>query len=281
LLAVEAEMMGVAGMISSSRAAEESLRRAQQEDLDRRKREFLTMVAHDLRTPLTSILWSAQNMLDGVSGALPDATSADVRAIRSAAGHLDRLVNNLLEIARLEADATPAPLERIGMAPVVQEAIAALAPIARSWDMRIRLDIEPGLSPVRARREGVARVVVNLVENALRYSPPGGTVEVTLRHDGDGRQELVVRDRGPGIPLAEQAAIFERFRRGRHPAPRPVAAAGGPGGESASPGLGLGLAVVRAWMEHCNGSVSVETPEEGGARFVCRFAEDPFPPGGR
>jgi len=245
------------------KAAEESLRRAEQDALDRRKREFLTQVAHDLRTPLTSILWSAQNALDGVAGPVSDAVARDVNAIRTSARHLDRLVTHLLEIARLEAGADESPLEPVALEPVVAETLETLRPIARTWDVRLESALADGLPAVRARREGVARIVVNLVENALRHAPAGSAVDVALASEDD-RLVLTVRDRGPGVPASEHALVFERFRRGRV-----AAARGGEGGPS--PGLGLGLSVVRAWMERFGGAVDIESPVDGGARFVCRF----------
>ena len=217
-------------------------------------------------------------MLDGVSGPVPDAAAENVRVIRGAASHLGRLVNNLLEIARLEPGAAAPQLERIVAGPIVTEALMTLGPIARAWNVAIVADLPADLPALAARREGLARVVINLVENGLRYSPSGAAVEVALRRSAGGRQELSVRDHGPGVPPGERDAVFERFRRGRTPSGNEASAARSGGDETASPGLGLGLAVVRAWMEHCGGTVAIESPADGGARFVCCFAEWPVSP---
>ncbi len=255
------------------RAAEESLRRAERDALDRQKNEFLSQVAHDLRTPLTSILWSAQNVLDGVAGPVPEAAAENVRVIRGAASHLGRLVNNLLEIARLETDAAPPELERVAAGSIVTAALTTLGPIARAWNVAIVAELPGDLPALAARREGLARIVINLTENALKYSPPGSAVTVALRRVPGGRQELSVRDHGPGIPPGDREAVFERFRRGRGPSAHDADAAAVDTEETAGPGLGLGLAVVRAWMDRCGGTVVIEAPSDGGARFVCQFNE--------
>jgi signal transduction histidine kinase len=246
------------------RAAEESFLRARQAELDRRKTAFLTQVAHDLRTPLTSILWSSQNVLDGVRGPVGGDVGAEVRSMRAAAAHLGRLVDNLLEVARLDGDGPRAPLERFDARPIVEEALLALAPVARAREVTLECRLDADTPAVWGRREGLSRIVLNLVENAIKFSPAGGRVEVTLERDaGGGAAVLAVRDHGPGVPEEEREVVFERFRQG--------GAADRVAGSGIGVGFGVGLSVVREWVGRFGGTIGITAPAGGGARFACRL----------
>lgn len=243
------------------KVAEEALVRRRLGEVDRLKSEFLSRVAHDLRTPLTSIAWSADNLLDGVAGPLGERQSEYMQAIRVSARQLGRLVNNLLEIARLETGSAKVAVEPVALAALLEEAGVGLAPLAEAKGVRLRFTSASALAPVRGNREKLMEVVTNLVENALKYSPPGAEVDVTLAAGGPGLQRLEVRDRGPGIAAGEEEAIFERFRQG---APSPF---------SPQQGFGLGLYVVRSYVDLFEGSVRARTHPEGGAEFTCLLRE--------
>jgi len=239
--------------------AEERIGREQLDELNRMKSDFLSRVAHDLRTPVTSIDWSARNLLDGLAGTLNDSQSEYARAILTSAVHLGRLVTNLLEISRLEKGDGPVKPQPVDLAKVTQEAADCLMPIAASRGVRIVRRVEQDLEPVCGRREKILQVVVNLLENAIRYSPAGAEVEMTLEYGADHRQRLAVRDSGPGIRAGEEELIFERFQQG---APSPHAP---------TRGFGLGLYVVKAHVESFGGSVVAANRAAGGAEFVVRL----------
>jgi len=248
-------------------AAEESMMRSRLAELDRRKAAFLAQVAHDLRTPLTSILWSSENLLDGVGGELAEIPRDYVRSIRTSAAHLGRLVGNLLDIARLDNPDLPVRLEPVDAASVAEEAAVALGPLARGRGLEIDVQAVSGLPPVRAQRDGLMKVVLNLLDNALKFGPSGSRVEIEVARAAEGGQRVAVLDRGPGVPEAERLRIFEAYR---DPSSATSAHAAG--------GLGLGLGVVRGWLDRFGGSVEVEAREGGGAAFVCRLHE--WTPGG-
>lgn len=225
--------------------------------LDQQRRDFLLRVAHDLRTPLTAVRWSAANLKDGVAGDLSTAQGQELEGILAASGQLSRLVDNLVALSRMEAGDPGAAPEAVPWAPVVREAAAALTPIARAKG--VALDVRVGeVAPVRGRRDACSQVVMNLVDNALKYAPPGSAVEVSLAA-GDGGAVLRVRDRGPGLQGKPAGELFGLFRQG----------AGSP--HASAKGFGVGLHVVKSWVEAFGGSVEGADHPEGGAVFTARL----------
>jgi signal transduction histidine kinase len=263
-----ADVTGVAGrtlerVVLERRAAEESFLRARQSELDRQKTAFLSRVAHDLRTPLTSILWSSRNVLDGVRGPVEPGVAEAVGSMHASAAMLGRLVENLTDVARLESDGAIPPLERIDAGLVVGEAVLALEPIARAREVALAVALDARLPAVRARRDGLSRIVVNLVENAIKFSPRGGRVTVALCGEAAGGVVLSVADGGPGVPVEERKLVFGLYRQGR--------SGGAVGGAGIGVGFGVGLSVVHEWVERFGGTIDIEEPPGGGARFVCRL----------
>ncbi|MBI5836404.1 MAG: hypothetical protein HZB25_04080 [Candidatus Eisenbacteria bacterium] len=274
------------------RVAEEAAAHRRLDELNQLKTDFLSRVAHDLRTPITSIRWSAQNLLDGVAGPTEPRQREYLEAIRISAGQLGRLVGNLLEISRLELGAAKVELGPVDVGELLREVAAGLKPLAAGRGVTIEVGAEaarsagaagppsrgaavPGadtlavgaLPPALANREKLYEVVANLLENAIRYSPPGEKVEAALAPVTGGAQRFTVRDHGPGLPADERDRLFERFRQGR---PSPYVPQGG---------FGLGLYVVRSFMELMQGTVSADNHPEGGAVFTCTLRDADAPRG--
>lgn len=245
----------------AQRVAEERIGRERLDELNRMKSDFLSRVAHDLRTPVTSIDWSARNLLDGLAGPLDGGQKEYMQAIVTSAVHLGRLVTNLLEISRLEKPDGAYELGPVCLATVTDEAVECLMPIAAAREVRVERRLERNLQPVVGNREKLVQVVVNLVENALRYSPRGAAVEVSLERAAGTWQRLAVRDLGPGIAPGEEEAIFERFRQGT------------PSPHAQPQGFGLGLFVVRSHVEAFSGSVRAANRPGGGAEFTVLLPE--------
>ena len=210
------------------------------------ERAVLLSVSHDLRTPLTSIRGYAEGIEDGT---VEPGEAAAVVARES--GRLERLVGDLLALARLRQGVLEVRTEPVDLAAVAREAEERLRPRAREAGVEVR--VEGGAAPVLTDHGRVLQVVTNLLDNAIRVSPRGGVVTVTA-----GAGELAVSDRGPGIPEAEIPQAFERFHlRSR--------SGGSPDG------AGLGLAIVRELSEAMGGSVAVANLPSGGARFTVRL----------
>jgi len=221
------------------------------------QRAFVADAAHELRSPLTALKLQAQ-VLRRLNG--PDGdTASRAAALESLVAGVDRasrLVGQLLTLARSEPGAPAAPFETVALAALLRQVLAdSAAPLATGRGSRIGLDADDSLS-VPGDPAALAVLVRNLVDNALRYSPPGAEVRLTLA-PGQTGPRLTVDDSGPGIPEAERERAFERFVRG--------AAA-----DQAS-GSGLGLAIVRSIARRHGASVSLGDSPLGGLRVTLQF----------
>jgi signal transduction histidine kinase len=241
--------------------AEEAIARQRLDEIDRLKSDFLSGISHDLRTPITSITWSVQNLLDGVVGPLSDRQREYLDTVRTSSRQLARLVNNLVEISRLELAQGRIEIEPVDLAGALEETLTGLKPVATRREIRFERHLPPDLPPVRGNRDKLLEVLANLVENALRYTPDSGTIEITVDRGNGSHQRCSVRDHGPGIAAGEESIIFERFKQGR---PSPFVHRGG---------FGLGLYVVRQFVELMGGSVDVANHPDGGAVFTCALLD--------
>jgi two-component system, OmpR family, sensor kinase len=213
-----------------------------------RQREFVADASHELRTPLTSVLVNLELLEEVLHGEQREAAASALRSSR----RMRRLVADLLLLARADTGRLP-PHAPVDLAAVVTDAAAELEPVA--GDHEISVSARPG-AEVEGARDELHRLVLNLMENALRHTDPGTAVEASVERV-DGQVVLAVEDDGPGIPPELRDKVFERFFRG----------AGDRSGSS-----GLGLAIVRAVAASHHGSVQLEPPLDGrGARFVVRF----------
>jgi two-component system sensor histidine kinase BaeS len=211
------------------------------------ERAVLLSVSHDLRTPLTSIRGYAEGLEDGTVEPLEAAVVVGREAAR-----LERLVGDLLALARLRQGVLEVRIEPVDLAAVAREAEERLRPRAREAGVEVL--VEGGPAPAVADHGRALQVVSNLLDNAIRVSPRGGAVTVSVRPG-----ELRVADRGPGIPEAELPRAFERFHlRAR-------------AGRGSPEGAGLGLAIVRELTEAMGGSATAENLPDGGAEFTIRL----------
>jgi two-component system, OmpR family, sensor kinase len=222
--------------------------RAETEGALARQREFVADASHELRTPLTSVLANLELLEEELTGEQQEAAASALRSSR----RMRRLVADLLLLARADAG-RQAPHQPVDLSQVVTEAAAELEPVAGDHELSISA---PAGAEVDGQRDELHRLVLNLMENALRHTDPGTAVEATVERR-NGEVILSVEDDGPGIPPDQREKVFERFYRG----------SGDRSGSS-----GLGLSIVRAVAESHRGSVRLEEPLDGrGARFVVRI----------
>lgn len=262
--AAERVLPGLASLLAVAGDRERLARRAVEAETLRRsdavKTAILRSVSHDLRTPLTTMR-AATEALTSSTLALDDADRAElVEAVRIESRRLAHLVENLLELSRLEAGAARPRRELLTLDDLVGRTLAGFD---READ-RIRVELPDGLPPVRVDGAQVERILHNLVDNALKFSPEQCLVEITA----EGREgEVLVRiaDHGPGIPAGEVARIFEPFEH---------AVGGAPGH-----GVGLGLAVARGFADANQGLLWAEETPGGGATFVLSLPATPVPTG--
>jgi two-component system sensor histidine kinase KdpD len=217
---------------------------------ERLRNSLLAALSHDLRTPLAALLGLAES-LTLVPPPL-SAEQADVaREIGEQARRLIALVNNLLDMARIQSGEVKLHLEWHPLEEVVGSALRAVG--TALGPRKIVVELPSGLPLVQMDAVLIERVLVNLLENASKYTPANATIEIDARALDD-HLEVSVADDGPGIPRGKEEAIFEKFTRG--------------GKELAAPGVGLGLAICRAILQAHGGTIRGETRAEGGARFT-------------
>lgn len=233
-----------------ARAAEDALRR-----VNRRKDDFLALLSHELRNPLTPILTSARLLEERVD----EEARHDVGIIVRQVKHLSRLVDDLLDVAGMARGAITLKKTRIEPAIVIQRAAQSTAPLFAGRDHQLEIAVsEHGLA-VDADEVRLTQIFDNLLSNAARYTPPGGTIRVVGEREGDV-VVLRVRDSGRGIEPALLPDVFESFVQG----PRGPDRAGG--------GLGVGLSLVRALTELHGGTVAVQSDGAGwGSEFTIRL----------
>lgn len=227
-------------------------------ELDRLKDEFLTLVTHELRTPLTSLIGVASTIVNHADRLETEQVRHLSEMTLNQAWRLERLVADLLQSSAAHRGTLELTPERCDLVPFLGELVEAIDAGAAGHTVRFEAH-EPEL--VRTvDPEAIARIVMNLVGNAIKYSPEGSAVDVELRPWADG-VSVTVNDQGPGIPTEERAALFAKFRRG------PAAAA--------TSGLGLGLYIVRSLAEAHGGGAVVESGRDGGCAFVVTLAALP------
>ena len=220
---------------------------------DQVRRDFVANVSHELRTPLTAIRGYVEALLDGPTA--PDETRRFLEIIARHADRMERLVRDLLRLARLDAGQETLEFSDCSVAAVVAAAGHELDALLTSRGQQLQTTIAPDATLVRGDPAKLHDVLRNLLENAMNYSPPGGTIEVSARQ-AIGTVEITVADRGPGVPEADLNRIFERFYRVDRSRTRD------PGG------TGLGLSIVRHLVELHRGQVAAANRDGGGAIFT-------------
>jgi signal transduction histidine kinase len=223
-------------------------------EVDRLKSEFVSNVSHELRTPMTSIKGYADLLLMGAAGALAEQQARFVDIIRSNADRLSLLVNDLLDISRIESGRVELALRPTAIADILEDVAATLRGRVdeQSKPMRLVVEAAPGLPAVLGDRERITQIVMNLADNAFNYSPAGGTVRLSARPADEPGQVLVeVVDSGVGIAPAEQPRLFDRFYRGEDAL------------VLATAGTGLGLPIARQLAEMHGGRLWLAHSEPG------------------
>lgn len=230
-------------------------RAAELEELDRRKKEFLAMVAHQLKSPLTSIK-AALGLLQEELAAPAEAVS--FRLMDSATRgveELEKLVMDLLDFARVWSARTELALEVVHVGELVQAAAVVVAPLLQAKEQQILVEVVPGGVQVEADRKRLAQVLLNLLNNAICYSPAGKTITVAARYR-DGQAVVSVGDACGGIPPEEQRWLFQAYAQPRKESPASVAG-----------GSGLGLAIAKGLVELHGGEIWVESIPGKGCIF--------------
>ncbi|MBP2305134.1 histidine kinase [Azospirillum melinis] len=220
-------------------------------ELDRLKDDFLSTVTHELRTPLTSIRALSEILHDD-----PELDSEQrqefLAVIIKESERLTRLINQVLDMAKIEAGALDWRIETIDAGQALTEAVAATEALFRERGIALSVDMPERLPPVRGDVDRVIQVAVNLLSNAAKFTPPGGRTRLTARLE-DGVLRVAVIDSGPGVPVKDRDLVFDRFRQsGNTLTGKPA-------------GTGLGLAIAKRIVEHLGGRIGVADAPAGPA----------------
>ncbi len=245
-------------------------------ELDRLKSNFLATVSHELRTPLTSIIGYSEMLSGGMAGPLQPEQAQFVETIHEKSEQLLGLIRSLLDLSKLDSGTMHIQRRRVAVLPVLNEVVSTLLPHGRKKGVELKLDVESDLPEVTADPERLRQIMLNLVENAIKFTPMGGTVSVRARvvsTDVPGVEdlgfvllsgaapsvEIEVLDTGIGIPAREKKRIFDAFYQVDSSSTREHG------------GAGLGLSIVKRLVEAHSGTVTVADNAPTGSAFVVRL----------
>jgi PAS domain S-box-containing protein len=252
-VALVADQVGAA--VANARAHEEERERAESlAELDRAKTAFFSNVSHEFRTPLTLMLGPLEDVLASTHGPLPEAVAHTLAVAHSNALRLLKLVNSLLDFARIEAGRVEACYEATDLATFTADLASVFRSAAERAGLKLLVSCEPLREPVYVDGDLWEKIVLNLLSNALKFTFEG-EIEVTLRDRG-AAVELAVRDTGVGIAAADLPKLFQRFHRVRNARSR------------THEGSGIGLALVRELVKLHGGEIAVDSEEHVGTTFT-------------
>jgi signal transduction histidine kinase len=256
--AVDAHAVRLAETVAEQAAV--AFRNATRYDLLRqaavRRERFFSAMSHDLRTPLTAIMGYSELLQDGIMGEMEPHQQEMVERICQVSGHLAELVNDVLDIAKLDAGRMEFHREPVPLGELVDEAMVAVQPQARSKGLELRLEVDGHRDVVLELDMGrVRQILVNLLSNAVKFTERG-TVTLSAEVE-EGRGWMRVSDTGPGLPAGSEEAVFEEFMQ--------IASGNRAKRE---PGSGLGLAISRRLARAMGGDLTAANGEQGGAVFT-------------
>ncbi|GAA3393432.1 PAS domain S-box protein [Cryptosporangium minutisporangium] len=227
--------------VESEREAARRLR-----EIDQVRTDLVSTVSHELRTPLTSISGYLELLMDGDVGPITGEQAAMVEVAHRSSQRLLLLVEDLLTLSRIDAGAFSIKRDDVDLAMLLSSAIGAVAPLAAARELRLISDVPVDLGVVRGDASHLDRVLLNLLSNGVKFTPPGGTVTLVGRRVGD-EAVVTVTDTGIGIPAEEQSRLFDRFFRSSNAM------------DEAIQGTGLGLSIVKTIVEHHGGRITAES----------------------
>jgi signal transduction histidine kinase len=228
--------------------------------LDRLKDEFVSTVSHELRTPMTSISGSLGLLVGGVAGVLPDSATRLLGIAHANCQRLVRLINDILDIQKLEAGRVPFHLKRIDVRSLIEQTVEAMRGFAEGYGVRLRLDASSMSAEVNVDTDRLTQVVTNLLSNAIKFSPPEQEVLVGVVRRG-GSAVISVQDHGNGIPDEFKPHVFEKFAQADGTDAR------------LKGGTGLGLSIVKQIVLQLGGQVSFDDGPDGGTIFNVELPE--------
>jgi signal transduction histidine kinase len=225
------------------------------EKISKRKSDFISSVSHELRTPLTSIKGYAAILLAGKLGAVPQEIRERLEKINRHSDELAHMVNDLLDISRIEAGKVTMKLEPQKLREILEKVTDLLAVQAKEKEIQLKFGVAPEAETVFADRNQIERVLINLIGNAMKFTPAAGSITIVARATANNMAEVEVMDTGCGIPQESLDAVFEEFYRVENPINQEVK------------GTGLGLSLVKHIIEAHGGKIWVKSVVGKGSTF--------------
>ncbi len=239
---------GTPGLVAALRDA------SREAEVERLKNEFISTVSHELRTPMTSIKGYTDLLFLGMVGGLTDAQRNFLQIIKSNADRLTALVNDILDISRIETGRLRLTIESLDLSKIISEVVVVFQEQYRDKGLTLEWEEVAGLPKIRGDADRVTQVLNNLIANSWQYTPSGGRVSIAV-HSGDGFLRVDVADTGIGIGPDDIDRVFDRFYRVDDPAVEEVG------------GTGLGLSIVKMFVELLGGEIWLESELEAGTTF--------------
>ena len=257
--------MGVVGLVglmlviervrrATAEAQQQAAEARRADEVNRLKSEFVRLVAHELRTPLTAVTGYVALLLEDNGSQLAGHQREYLGMVQRNAERLVTLIDDLLDIARLEAGTIALQRTALDLVPLIQGVAGLLRPQLEAKGQRLILDFTPALPAAWGNAERVTQILTNLLANAHTYTPPEGSITITARGE-EGRVRVSVQDTGIGLSPEDQAQLFTPFFRAQHAATQGVG------------GTGLGLAITRALVELHGGAITVISMPGWGSTF--------------
>jgi len=212
-------------------------------------------MSHELRTPLNAIIGFSEALLEKMFGEMNEKQEDYLRDIHSSGGHLLSLINDILDLSKIEAGRMELEPSEFNLPAALRNAMTLVRERAQNHGIALELHVDPRVGEIHADERKVKQIVVNLLSNAVKFTPDGGRIEVDARPNGNSVQ-VSVKDTGVGIAEKDQQAVFEEFRQ--------------VGGDytTKQEGTGLGLALTRRFVELHGGNISVESAPGKGSMFT-------------
>ncbi|MGK3996914.1 ATP-binding protein [Sorangium sp. So ce1024] len=253
-------LLGIYADITERKQMEIELQKAKEaaDGAARAKGEFLTVMSHELRTPLSLILGPIESLLSSPDEPLSPRVRADLERVQRSGRRLRRLVDDVLDYQKIEAGKMKIHSEAVDVGELVTDMVDEARPAAERGGLELSIQVDPALQTVPLDRRKFEKIAINLLGNALKFTPPGGRVTVDLRAF-DGVFELSVEDTGPGIPADKRHLLFQKFQQIDASATRK------------HEGTGIGLSLVKELTELMGGTLGVESEPGSGSRFFVRL----------
>ena len=216
------------------------------------KSTFLANMSHELRTPLNAVIGFAEVLRAKMAGEVNEKQAEYLEDIREAGEHLLSLINDILDLSKIEAGRMELALSRVDLPRAIAQAMTQLRPRALREGIELAREVDPRLGEIEADERKLKQVLLNLLTNAVKFTPPGGCVKVVARRESD-QISISINDNGVGIAPEDQARLFENFRQV---------------GAARAEGTGLGLALSKRFVELHGGSVAVDSAPGKGSTFT-------------